>query len=91
MPWWSLPETVRAAAFCYSFTRDERCKSIIRTCLDVFFDRYVRRDIHWMAVQTRNCRGEAVAVIPATPDADPGYHTNLSLIDALPVIKALDI
>ena len=44
-----------------------------------------------MAVQTRNSKGEAVAVIPATPDADPGYHTNLALIDALPVIRKLNM
>ena len=91
MPWWSLPETIRAAALCYEFTGDERCCDIMKKCLDAFFNCYVRYDLHHMAVQTRNSRGEAVAVIPATPDADPGYHTNLSLIDALPVIRKLNM
>ena len=91
MPWWSLPETIRAAALCYKYTCDDRCIAIMRKCLEAFFDKYVRYDIFQMAVQTRNSRGEAVAVIPATPDADPGYHTNMSLIDALPVVKALDL
>ena len=91
MPWWSLPETIRAAVLCYKFTSDTRCIDIARKCLDAFFSKYVRYDIHQMAVQTRNSRGEAVSVIPATPDADPGYHTNMSLIDALPIIRELDL
>lgn len=91
MPWWSLPETIRAAAYCYKFTADERCVAIMRKCLEAFFEKYVRYDIHQMAVQTRNCCGEAVAVIPATPDADPGYHTNISLIDALPIVRELGL
>ena len=31
--------------------------------------------------QTRNSLGEISKVIPAVPDADPGYHTNLCLMD----------
>ena len=91
MPWWSLPETIRAAAFCYKFTADDRCVDMMKKCLDAFFGKYVRYDIHQMAVQTRNSKGEAVSVIPATPDADPGYHTNMSLIDALKIVKELDL
>lgn len=91
MPWWSLPETIRAAALCYKFTADDRCVDMMKKCLDAFFGKYVRYDIYQMAVQTRNSKGEAVAVIPATPDADPGYHTNMSLIDALAVVRALNL
>ena len=91
MPWWSLPETIRAAAFCSKFTGDKRCEKVLQLCLEAFFSRYVRYDIHQMAIQTRNEQGEPAAVIPATPDADPGYHTNLSLIDALPIIRELGI
>jgi hypothetical protein len=29
--------------------------------------------------------GLPVRVIPAVPDLDPGYHTNLSLLDVLKV------
>ena len=36
-----------------------------------------------MAYQTRNASGEPTDVIPATPDADPGYHTGLAIIDFL--------
>ena len=40
-----------------------------------------------MAIQTRNADGEPVAVIPATSDADPGYHTGLSILDCLEVLR----
>jgi len=36
-----------------------------------------------MAYQTIGADGRPVATIPATPDADPGYHTGLSIIDYL--------
>jgi hypothetical protein len=32
--------------------------------------------------QTRSAQGNVINVIPAVSDADPGYHTNLSLMDA---------
>ena len=64
---------------------------MMKKCLDAFFGKYVRYDIFQMAVQTRNSKGEAVAVIPATPDADPGYHTNMSLIDASAVVRTLNL
>jgi hypothetical protein len=31
----------------------------------------------------RDGLGQAVDLMPSFPDADPGYHTALSLIDAL--------
>ena len=91
MPWWSLPETIRAAALCHRLTGEKICRKIMEDCLAAFFDRYVRYDLFQMAIQTRNSQGKAVAVIPATPDADPGYHTNMSLIDALPIIRELNL
>ncbi len=39
-----------------------------------------------MAVQSRDAKGQSIATIPATPDADPGYHTGLSIIDVLNLI-----
>ena len=42
-----------------------------------------------MAVQTRSGAGHPVPVIPATADADPGYHTGLSMIDVLDVLEGL--
>jgi hypothetical protein len=39
----------------------------------------------------RDVRGEVIDVVPAYPDADPGYHTALSLIDALDLIQVRTI
>ena len=83
MPWWSLPETVRASVLAAKLTGDASLLDIGRTCAEAFFRGYVNPKCHQMAVQTRDAQGKVVSVIPATPDADPGYHTNLSLIDAL--------
>ena len=86
MPWWSLPETIRAGAEIFEFTGDTEALDILRECADVFFANYLNPAVHSMAYQTRNAEGKVVEVIPATPDADPGYHTGLSLIDAMRIL-----
>ena len=40
------------------------------------------------AAQTLDADGRCVDRVPATPDADPGYHTGLSLIDCLQRLDA---
>jgi mannose/cellobiose epimerase-like protein (N-acyl-D-glucosamine 2-epimerase family) len=87
MPWWSLPETIRAAAEIFEFTEDAAALDILNRCANTFFDNYLNPAVHSMAYQTRNAAGKVVEVIPATPDADPGYHTGLSLIDAIKIIE----
>jgi hypothetical protein len=42
---------------------------------------FINPEVHLMAWQTRNLAGKPIELIPATPDADPGYHTGLSIID----------
>ena len=42
-----------------------------------------------MAVQTRSADGAVSTAIPATADADPGYHTGLSLIDLMDTLERL--
>ena len=64
------------------------CLRILGNCHNAFV-RYVRPDIHLMAVQTRSEEGRPVPVIPASADADPGYHTGLSIIDMLDLIEEL--
>ena len=92
MPWWNLPETIRAAAYCLQHADDAAEK---RMCLRVFRDahnalrHYTRPDMHLMAYQTRDAAGRPVDLIPATADADPGYHTGLCLIDTIGVIDSL--
>jgi len=87
MPWWNLPETMRAAAELLILCPNaEERADIVRAlvaCSNGFMTRFVNPDAHLMAYQTINAAGKPVDVIPATPDADPGYHTGLSLIDML--------
>lgn len=87
MPWWSLPETIRAAAEVYEFSGDKEALDILQICTDAFLNNYINPDVYHMAYQTRNAKGKVVKVIPATPDADPGYHTGLSLIDAIKIMQ----
>jgi mannose/cellobiose epimerase-like protein (N-acyl-D-glucosamine 2-epimerase family) len=92
MPWWNLPETLRAAAYCLSYSEDDAekalCLRVFRDCHNAFL-KFIRPDLHLMAYQTRDASGKPVSVIPATTDADPGYHTGLSLIDTIQVIETL--
>jgi len=86
MPWWSLPETMRAAVEVCRVIADDRTgrfAEIARLCANAFAANYVRRDLHLMAYQTLDASGAPVAAVPGMPDADPGYHTGLSLIDCL--------
>ncbi|MBO5924229.1 MAG: AGE family epimerase/isomerase [Lentisphaeria bacterium] len=82
MPWWSLPETIRAAALLEKFCNMDNTQ-IIKECAAAFKDYFVNPEQHYFAYQTCDKNGEPVRVIPAVPDLDPGYHTNLSLLDVL--------
>lgn len=86
MPWWPLPETLRAAlGVCLVVPSDQRLAyvDIARRCSNAFFTYFVRPELGLMATQTLSAEGKPVNVVPATPDADPGYHTGLSIIDCL--------
>lgn len=92
MPWWSLPETMRGAIECLALYRDDTAKrrpfeQIVAACSNAFARYFVRPDLHLMAYQTIGPDGRPVDAIPATPDADPAYHTGLSLIDGLDVLR----
>ena len=79
MPWWNLPETMRAATLLHEL--HPAMENIFNKCFDAFSGWFVNPKVHCMAFQNRSAKGDIVKTIPATPDADPGYHTNLSLID----------
>ncbi len=85
MPWWNLPETMRAALFCHNVAADDEtrraCLDIARLCSNAFLKNYVNPNVRFMAYQTLDENARPVPVIPATPDLDPGYHTGLSVID----------
>lgn len=93
MPWWSLPETMRAAAellvLCPEAEETDEIVRALVACSNGFMTRFVNPDVHLMAYQTIDADGKPVDVIPATPDADPGYHTGLSLIDMLDCLQNL--
>jgi len=93
MPWWNLPETMRAAAgACLRAPQADRATyvEIASKCSNAFARHFLRPDLHLMAYQTVGGDGKPVDIIPATPDADPGYHTGLSIIDYLDWLEELD-
>jgi mannose/cellobiose epimerase-like protein (N-acyl-D-glucosamine 2-epimerase family) len=87
LPWWALTETMRAAALLGAL--DPLCAQacgagvILSTCTRCFLDGFINPAVHGWAVQTCDPDGRPVRRIPATPDADPGYHTGLCLIHVL--------
>ncbi len=91
MPWWPLPETMRAALGCYKIVKDKAdrsfCMKAYSICHNSLLKNYIKEDSPGLlAVQTRDKKGRIIDYIPAVPDADPGYHTGLALIDCLEMI-----
>lgn len=86
-PWWSLPETIRAAALCYERSGNAQALAIWKAAHNAFFDRFWRGEPA-LAYQTLTEAGP-VDYVPATPDLDPGYHTGLSLLAAIHVAQRL--
>lgn len=80
-PWWSLPETIRAAALVHSRTGSAESLRVWKTAHAAFFGSYWRGTPP-IAHQTMTQEGP-VDFVPATPDLDPGYHTGLSLLSAI--------
>ena len=84
MPWWSLPETVRAGIETATLFPGNNAEEVLLRA-GQSFQAFVQGFLqpNGFGCQTRNSAGEIIDVIPAVPDADPGYHTNLSLMDVL--------
>lgn len=82
MPWWSLPETVRAGMEMATLFPECRTGEILLRTGEAF-QAFVQGFLqgNGFGCQTRNGEGRIINVIPAVSDADPGYHTNLSLMD----------
>ena len=94
MPWWSLPETMRAAARSAEVAEDaataDRCLELLRLCHNAYFGRYLNRDKMLFPFQTiSGSSGEVVDKVPAVPEGDPLYHSNLALLDMLTVLDRL--
>ncbi len=81
MPWWSLPETVRAGLEMAALCPQMRQEILLRTgaAFHAFTQGFLQPN--GFGCQTRSAQGDIINVIPAVSDADPGYHTNLSLMD----------
>lgn len=81
MPWWSLPETLRAGVQLAILAPGEGREVTWRA--ELAWQAFTRGFLqeNGFGCQTRDASGRIVNVIPALPDADPGYHTNLSLMD----------
>jgi hypothetical protein len=80
-PWWSLPETIRAASLAYEMTGNPVLLDTWKTAHSAFFSHYWREDPP-IAYQTLTTEGP-VDIAPATTDLDPGYHTGLSFLGAM--------
>lgn len=93
MPWWSLPETMRAALLTAEAAPHPGARAtalaIHRACASAFFGRYVTDFDRGLAVQTRDAHGMVSAAIPATADLDPGYHSGLSLLDCVACVERM--
>ncbi|MDD3154311.1 MAG: AGE family epimerase/isomerase [Victivallaceae bacterium] len=83
MPWWSLPETIRAGEELLHFfpSRSRGIETRVQRAVDAFLDGFVAAGSRGFACQTRDVSGNVSDCIPAVPDIDPGYHTNLSVLD----------
>ena len=82
MPWWNLPETFRAGVEMNRLYPEIRFADVRSRAEKAFAAIAKFSARHGFCVQPRNETGKVIPVIPAVPDIDPGYHTNLSLLDA---------
>lgn len=86
-PWWTLPETIRAAALAYEKSGDPRFLAYWERADAAFWANYLHPDVP-VAVQNRDWTGP-VDRVPATPDLDPLYHTAMSLLGAIGAVDRL--
>ena len=77
------------AALCWRDSNDGECLRIWAACHNAFIGHFVQPEVHLMSIQTRAEDGSISDAIPATADADPGYHTGLSLLDVIEVVNEI--
>jgi mannose/cellobiose epimerase-like protein (N-acyl-D-glucosamine 2-epimerase family) len=92
MPWWNLPETMRAAAWCAKVTGDDKtrsdCLELLVRCHNAYFSQYPNPQNMLFPYQTiSGATGKVVDKVPAVPEGDPLYHTNLALLEMLEVLE----
>ncbi|MFA6505851.1 MAG: AGE family epimerase/isomerase [Treponemataceae bacterium] len=95
MPWWSLPETMRAAVECLVVSQSEEERAFLRSAYarswNALTGNYLTEAGKGLCVQTRDGTGKISDAVPAVPDADPCYHTGLSLLACLKLIDQVSI
>lgn len=94
MPWWNLPETMRAAvracAVVDSDSERKACLDLYGRCHNAYFSQYLNRANGLFPVQTINgMTGRIADVVPAVPEGDPLYHANSAFLDLLDVVERL--
>ncbi len=92
MPWWNLPETMRAALLAALATAEEEvreeCLAIYAKCHNAYFRHYLNPDMMYFPYQTRCGRtGKVLNSVPAVPEGDPLYHSNLSFLEILSILR----
>lgn len=88
MPWWNLPETMRAALFSAKATAcpdtRRKCLAIYAKCHNAYFRHYLNPGMMFFPFQTRSGKsGEVLDCAPAVPEGDPLYHSNVSFLGIL--------
>lgn len=86
LPWWSLPETMRAAVRAAAVPQDPARKrkllDIACTMSNDYYAHYPNPNLLLFPYRTRSgSTGDVVDIMPVVTEADPLYHTNLALID----------
>ncbi|AQQ70516.1 hypothetical protein SMSP2_00868 [Limihaloglobus sulfuriphilus] len=93
MPWWSLPETMRTAIYSVLTSSKDNFQNqaleIYSLCHNAFINHYLKPELNFFCLQTRGTDKKPKEVIPATPDADPCYHTGLCILDCIRCVDKL--
>lgn len=88
MPWWNLPETMRAAVRALAVTSGRKMRSdlmdTIRLAHNAYFGYYLNPNLMLFPYQVRDgSTGKVLDRAPAVPEGDPLYHANLAFLDVL--------
>lgn len=92
LPWWNLPETMRAAAHVMALQEpgvsESEILEIFTQCHHAYFTHYLNPNLNLFPFQTRCGKtGQVMNHAPGVPEGDPLYHSNLSFLDLLAVLK----